>query len=231
MNHVSAVDAYITKRIPSNMQQPNLQFSAPTLHFHVPRTPMHFTALRLLSIFASLAVLSKAYSDDVFEARDYIDELSTRADASISSLSTRELIAELSERLDRRKVGPGKPVRCVTGVTRPKGREGGVSRGHDVAHETLSCDCLTDEDLEWETMSELGYLRFGYRLYVAYSSSERFEKRIRRGYAAGWAELFGKSSSAGSIPPPMFDAEDRPLDFSCHPEGESIPGAVACPED
>ncbi|KAF6746476.1 hypothetical protein DFP72DRAFT_1175588 [Ephemerocybe angulata] len=100
--------------------------------------------------------------------------------------------------------------------------EGGVSKRHDVAHAALNCDCLTDEDLEWETMSELGYLRFGYRLYVAYSASERFEKRIRRGYAAGWAELFGKSNSAGSIPPPMFDAEDRPLDFSCHPEMEKV---------
>ncbi|KAF5335700.1 hypothetical protein D9611_009609 [Ephemerocybe angulata] len=109
MSYVSAVDAYIRPRIPSNMLQPNLQFSAPTIH--LPGTPMHFTALRLLSIVASLVVLSKAYSDDVFEARDYIDDLSTRADASLSSLSTRELIAELSERLDRRKVGPGKPVR------------------------------------------------------------------------------------------------------------------------
>ncbi|KAF5335701.1 hypothetical protein D9611_009608 [Ephemerocybe angulata] len=114
-------------------------------------------------------------------------------------------------------------------------REGGVSRGHDVAHAALNCDCLTDEDLEWETMPELGYLRFGYRLYVAYSSSERFEKRIRRGYAAGWAELFGKSNSAGSsIPPPMFDAEDRPLDFSCHPEMEKaypVPWPVPRIED
>ncbi|KAF6746467.1 hypothetical protein DFP72DRAFT_634887 [Ephemerocybe angulata] len=103
-------------------------------------------------------------------------------------------------------------------------REGGVSQRHDVAHAALDCSCLTDEDLEWDTMSELGYLRFGYRLYVAYSSSERFKKRIRRGYAAGWAELFGESDSpgAGAPPPPMFDAEDRPLDFSCHPEMEKV---------
>ncbi|KAF6746492.1 hypothetical protein DFP72DRAFT_855369 [Ephemerocybe angulata] len=104
-------------------------------------------------------------------------------------------------------------------------REGGVSRGHDVAHAALNCDCLADEDLEWETMSELGYLRFGYRLYVAYKDSARFEKRIRRGYAAGWAELFGESDSSGAgapPPPPMFDAEDRPLDFSCHPEMEKV---------
>ncbi|KAF5331261.1 hypothetical protein D9611_013124 [Ephemerocybe angulata] len=64
---------------------------------------MHFPTLHLLSIVASLAVLSKGYSYDMFEARDYIDELSTRTDAALSSLSTRELIAELSERLDRRK--------------------------------------------------------------------------------------------------------------------------------
>ncbi|KAF6741693.1 hypothetical protein DFP72DRAFT_861638 [Ephemerocybe angulata] len=69
-------------------------------------------------------------------------------------------------------------------------------------------------------MSELGYLRFGYRLYVPYSSSERFAKRIRRGYAADWAESFGKFYSMGSIPPPMFDDENCPLDFSCHPEME-----------
>ncbi|KAF6752493.1 hypothetical protein DFP72DRAFT_1047246 [Ephemerocybe angulata] len=211
---------------------------------------MHFTALRLLSIFASLAVLSKAYSDDVFEARDYIDELSTRADASISSLSTRELIAELSERLDRRKVGPGKPVRpkgrpalrgnrkwqaqvvekeivetkgmvqmfgclefCVA-KTGLRGLEGGVSRGHDVAHETLSCDCLTDEDLEWETMSELGYLRFGYRLYVAYSSSERFEKRIRRGYAAG---CHPEMEKAYPVPWPVPRIEDLQDELNAPP--------------
>ncbi|KAF6745116.1 hypothetical protein DFP72DRAFT_1077861 [Ephemerocybe angulata] len=64
---------------------------------------MHFPSLRILSIVASLAMLSRAYSDDVFGARDYMDELSTRTDAVLSSLSTRELIAEVSERLDRRK--------------------------------------------------------------------------------------------------------------------------------
>ncbi|KAF6752477.1 hypothetical protein DFP72DRAFT_849955 [Ephemerocybe angulata] len=73
---------------------------------------MHFTALRLLSIVASLAVLSKAYSNNALEARDYIDELSTRADASFSSLSTRELIAELSECLDRRKAVYEPPKVC-----------------------------------------------------------------------------------------------------------------------
>ncbi|KAF6741692.1 hypothetical protein DFP72DRAFT_1083251 [Ephemerocybe angulata] len=67
---------------------------------------MHFPALRILSIVASLGMLSRAYSDDVFGAREYIDELSTRTDAVLFSLSTRELIAELSDRLDRRKDEP-----------------------------------------------------------------------------------------------------------------------------
>ncbi|KAF6742276.1 hypothetical protein DFP72DRAFT_1054132 [Ephemerocybe angulata] len=64
---------------------------------------MHLPTLHLLSIVASLAVLSRAHSDHVFDAREYMDELSSRTDAVLSSLATRELIAELSERLDRRK--------------------------------------------------------------------------------------------------------------------------------
>ncbi|KAF6752530.1 hypothetical protein DFP72DRAFT_849995 [Ephemerocybe angulata] len=77
-------------------------------------TPMHFTVLRLPSTVASLAVLSRAYSNDVFEARnDYIDELSTRTDASLSSLSTREIIAELSERLYRRKLDTETKYECT----------------------------------------------------------------------------------------------------------------------
>ncbi|KAF6752500.1 hypothetical protein DFP72DRAFT_849976 [Ephemerocybe angulata] len=83
---------------------------------------MHFPALHFLSIVASLAVLSRAYSDDVFEARDnvYIDELSSRTDAALSSLSTRELIAELSERLDRRKQDNNYKEKCtLCGCTRP----------------------------------------------------------------------------------------------------------------
>ncbi|KAF6745092.1 hypothetical protein DFP72DRAFT_454597 [Ephemerocybe angulata] len=73
---------------------------------------MHFPTLHLLSIVASLAVLSQAYSDDVFEARDYIDELSTRT-VALSSLSTRELITELSERLDRRKEDRSTKFECT----------------------------------------------------------------------------------------------------------------------
>ncbi|KAF6744646.1 hypothetical protein DFP72DRAFT_857200 [Ephemerocybe angulata] len=74
---------------------------------------MHFTVLRLLIIVALLVVLSRAYSNDVFEARDYIDGLSARTDASVSSLSTREIMAELSERLERRKSDTEMKYECA----------------------------------------------------------------------------------------------------------------------
>ncbi|KAF6752107.1 hypothetical protein DFP72DRAFT_1047462 [Ephemerocybe angulata] len=74
---------------------------------------MHLPTLHLLSIVASLAVLSRAHSDHAFDAREYMDELSTRTDAVLSSLATRELIAELSERLDRRKVDPHLKYVCI----------------------------------------------------------------------------------------------------------------------
>ncbi|KAF5340598.1 hypothetical protein D9611_007341 [Ephemerocybe angulata] len=57
----------------------------------------------ILPIALSLASLTAARGYDsglTYEARDYIDELSTRD--QLSSLTTRELIDELSDRLERR---------------------------------------------------------------------------------------------------------------------------------
>ncbi|KAF6744645.1 hypothetical protein DFP72DRAFT_1051795 [Ephemerocybe angulata] len=120
----SIVNAYITKRMQSNIltATEDLNQIPPSAYIQPSTTRMHFPALHFLSIVASLAVLSRAYSDDVFEARDnvYIDELSSRTDAALSSLSTRELIAELSERLDRRKQDNNYKEKCtLCGCTRP----------------------------------------------------------------------------------------------------------------
>ncbi|KAF5324014.1 hypothetical protein D9611_008444 [Ephemerocybe angulata] len=68
-------------------------------------------SLALIPIVAALASYVKAHSDPSFYAREYTDELAARGDAYTEALerreimtdiSTRELIQELSERLERR---------------------------------------------------------------------------------------------------------------------------------
>ncbi|KAF6749477.1 hypothetical protein DFP72DRAFT_852611 [Ephemerocybe angulata] len=62
-----------------------------------------FFLATILPIALSLASLTAARGYDsglTYEARDYIDELSTRD--QLSSLTTRELIDELTDRLERR---------------------------------------------------------------------------------------------------------------------------------
>ncbi|KAF6750592.1 hypothetical protein DFP72DRAFT_851669 [Ephemerocybe angulata] len=69
-------------------------------------------SLALIPIVAALASYVKAHSDPSFDAREYTDELAARGDAYTEALerreimtdiSTRELIQELSERLERRE--------------------------------------------------------------------------------------------------------------------------------
>ncbi|KAF5311199.1 hypothetical protein D9611_013022 [Ephemerocybe angulata] len=75
---------------------------------------MRFTSLvALVPLAASLATLATAREYEYNDAREYIDELSlretansedlsTRSEQILSELSTRELIDELSDRLERR---------------------------------------------------------------------------------------------------------------------------------
>ncbi|KAF6764379.1 ectomycorrhizas-regulated small secreted protein [Ephemerocybe angulata] len=68
-------------------------------------------SLALIPIVAAFVSYVNAYSDPSFNAREYIDELAGREDAYtealerreiMSDISTRELVQELSERLERR---------------------------------------------------------------------------------------------------------------------------------
>ncbi|KAF6755545.1 hypothetical protein DFP72DRAFT_896015 [Ephemerocybe angulata] len=64
----------------------------------------------LLSVAISLVSIVNAHKDHAFEAREYVDELTAREEAYntlerrelFADIATRELIDELSDRLERR---------------------------------------------------------------------------------------------------------------------------------
>ncbi|KAF6760976.1 hypothetical protein DFP72DRAFT_843231 [Ephemerocybe angulata] len=76
-------------------------------------------SLALIPVVAALVSYVNAHSDPFFDAREYIDDLVAREDGYTETLerreimadiSTRELIQELSERLERR--APEKLKQC-----------------------------------------------------------------------------------------------------------------------
>ncbi|KAF5335341.1 hypothetical protein D9611_011738 [Ephemerocybe angulata] len=64
---------------------------------------MRVSIVSIVSLTLALANFVSAHSDDILHAREYVDDLSVRdiGDA-LADISTRDLISELSERLERR---------------------------------------------------------------------------------------------------------------------------------
>ncbi|KAF5335411.1 hypothetical protein D9611_011745 [Ephemerocybe angulata] len=67
---------------------------------------MRVSIVSIVSLTLALANFVYAHSDDTLHAREYVDGLSVReiGDA-LADISTRDLISELSERLERREGG------------------------------------------------------------------------------------------------------------------------------
>ncbi|KAF6750957.1 hypothetical protein DFP72DRAFT_908928, partial [Ephemerocybe angulata] len=61
---------------------------------------VHFLAL--LSTFVSLACLSSAHHEHSVDSREFVDALSTVQTRDLGDISTREIIGEINERLERR---------------------------------------------------------------------------------------------------------------------------------
>ncbi|KAF6765484.1 hypothetical protein DFP72DRAFT_1162413 [Ephemerocybe angulata] len=103
----------------------------------------------------------------------------------------------------------GGPV-VLTGLYLYK-TDGGVLQSHEQHHANKACDC---DDTEWEPLPDIGFLRFGYRLYFAYKNSRHYNTFIKKHYKAGWAEFFGPESI------PMF-YDGNPVDLSNYPALEA----------
>ncbi|KAF6754999.1 hypothetical protein DFP72DRAFT_898206 [Ephemerocybe angulata] len=76
---------------------------------------MRVSILSILSLTLALANFVSGHSDDAHRAREYVDDLSVRETSTdvLADISTRDLISELSEHLERRKWGtPHKLMNC-----------------------------------------------------------------------------------------------------------------------
>ncbi|KAF5335283.1 hypothetical protein D9611_011744 [Ephemerocybe angulata] len=66
---------------------------------------MRVSILSIVSLTLALANFVSGHSDDALHAREYVDDLSLRETNTdvLADISTRDLISELSERLERRE--------------------------------------------------------------------------------------------------------------------------------
>ncbi|KAF5331258.1 hypothetical protein D9611_013123 [Ephemerocybe angulata] len=75
---------------------------------------MRVSILSIVSLTLALANFVSGHSDDAHRAREYVDDISVRETSTdvLADISTRDLISELSERLERRGGTPHVLMKC-----------------------------------------------------------------------------------------------------------------------